>query len=188
MSNHPKPIPPGQRSAPSAPKRRKTGEVFIVLAVVLLAGLGIWRWKTQQSDAPTPPAAPVETTSASAPSAEADTTDVAAVARPDFEKLVANWIRPDGGYILQFKSVDAEGTIDAGYFNPRPINVAKAVASMDGGALKVVVELRDVKYPGSTYTLTYDASTDQLRGNYFQAVEQSNFEVFFQRWKPGAGN
>lgn len=52
----------------------------------------------------------------------------------------------------------------AGYFNPKSIRVAKAEASRDGGALKVFVELRDVNYPGSTYTLTYDHAGDQLQG------------------------
>ena len=43
------------------------------------------------------------------------------------------------------------------------------------------IELRDVNYPGSTYTLTYDPATDQLSGNYFQAVRRENFDVVFVR-------
>jgi hypothetical protein len=32
---------------------------------------------------------------------------------------------------------------------------------------------------GSTYTLTYDPASDQLKGIYYQAVEQQRFDVAF---------
>ena len=48
---------------------------------------------------------------------------------------------------------------------------------------KFFIELRDVNYPGSTYTLTYDLASDQLKGIYFQAAEQQRFEVAFVRVK-----
>ena len=70
-----------------------------------------------------------------------------------------------------------------GYFNPKSIHVAKAEASRDGDATKVFIELRDVNYPGSTYTLTYDPASDQLKGIYYQAAEQQRFPVIFMRMK-----
>ena len=100
-----------------------------------------------------------------------------------FEVLEGRWLRPDGGYIVQIRSVDASGTMDAGYFNPRPINVSKAQAMRDGGKMKVLIELSDVGYPGSTYTLTYDPKEDVLRGVYFQAAVKQNFDVYFTRMK-----
>lgn len=100
-----------------------------------------------------------------------------------FDALNGRWHRPDGGYILEIRSVDASGKIDGMYLNPKPINIAKAEATRDGSAVKVFVELRAANYPGSTYTLTYDPQQDQLRGNYFQAVEQQNFNVYFVRTK-----
>jgi len=48
----------------------------------------------------------------------------------------------------------------------------------DGG---YVLELRDVNYPGSTYTLQYDASYDRLEGTYFQAVHRQTFDIEFVR-------
>jgi hypothetical protein len=39
------------------------------------------------------------------------------------------------------------------YFNPNPINVARANWESNYGNFKIVVEMRDVNYPGSTYTL-----------------------------------
>ena len=71
--------------------------------------------------------------------------------------------------------------MDAAYFNPGPIHVAKAEASQEGAVTKLFIELRDVNYPGSTYTLVYDAASDRLTGIYFQAVLQQRYEVFFVR-------
>src|ERR1035441_6979673 len=46
----------------------------------------------------------------------------AAALSPELAKLVGKWERPDGGYILEIKSVDPSGKLYAGYFNPDPIN------------------------------------------------------------------
>jgi hypothetical protein len=100
-----------------------------------------------------------------------------------FEALEGRWLRPDGGYIIQIRSVDGSGKIDAGYFNPRPINVSKAEAKQESGKLKVFIELRDTGYPGSTYTLTYDPKDDELRGVYYQAAMKQSFDVYFTRMK-----
>ena len=100
-----------------------------------------------------------------------------------FDNLNGRWLRPDGGYVLEIRSVDAGGKIDAFYFNPKPINIAKAEATRDGSTVKVFVELRAPNYPGSTYTLTYDREHDQLKGIYFQAVQRQNFDVYFVRMK-----
>jgi hypothetical protein len=100
-----------------------------------------------------------------------------------FEVLQGRWLRPDGGYIIQVKSVDSGGKMDAGYFNPRPINVSKAQATKDGSKMKVFVELSDVGYPGSTYTLSYDPKEDVLRGVYYQAVVKQSYDVYFTRMK-----
>lgn len=101
----------------------------------------------------------------------------------DFETLRGRWLRPDGGYVLEIRRVDANGAIDAAYFNPNPIHIGKAEAAHAGASVTVAVELRAPNYPGSTYKLTYDPRTDVLRGNYFQAVERQNFDVVFVRMK-----
>ena len=118
-----------------------------------------------------------------APSSTASNAVAAAAARPEFAKLAGKWERPDGGYVLEIKGVDAAGTMDAGYFNPNPIHVARAAAIYKDGAARVFVELRDVNYPGSTYSLTYDPQSDQLYGQYFQAAMQQTFDVTFARQK-----
>ena len=84
---------------------------------------------------------------------------------------------------MEVKSIAPNGSMDAAYFNPRSIHVARAEASRDGDATKVFIELRDLNYPGSTYTLTYEPVNDQFRGIYYQAVERQRFEVVFERIK-----
>jgi hypothetical protein len=94
------------------------------------------------------------------------------------------WRRADGGYTIDIGSVESGGKLTAAYFNPRPLNVAKAEASLEGTTLWVFIELRDVNYPDSTYQLTYDATDDRLKGNYFQAALREICDVYFVRLKP----
>ena len=116
-----------------------------------------------------------------APTSQTTNTSVSSEALSSFDKLKGRWQRPDGGYIVEVRSVDDTGRMDAAYFNPRQINVSKAVALRDGGVTKVFIELRDVNYPGSTYTLAYDPVSDRLAGTYYQALQQQSFEVLFAR-------
>jgi uncharacterized protein (DUF2147 family) len=121
---------------------------------------------------------------AESPGPSATTEGMAApAAKADFDRLKGRWQRPDGGYVIEIKDIDASGKMAAGYFNPRPINVSQAEAALDGTTLKVFIELRDVNYPGATYHLTYDPESDQLRGVYFQPKLQQRFDVFFVRMK-----
>jgi hypothetical protein len=104
-----------------------------------------------------------------------------AQATPEMSTLTGRWVRSDGGYAIVIKSVDPSGKADATYFNPNPINVSKAEVSVEGGSLRLFIELRGVGYPGSTYTLTYVPTGDRLTGAYFQAALQQTFAVVFQR-------
>ena len=141
-----------------------------VLAAVVLLGLMVsCGSKTETSSPP-----PVPQTNAA---------PAAAAASPELAKLVGKWQRPDGGYIVDIRGVDSSGKLDVGYFNPNPINVSRAAAWRDKGATKLVIELRDVNYPGSTYTLELNPQTDQLFGQYFQATLRETFEVVFSRLK-----
>lgn len=98
-----------------------------------------------------------------------------------YERLAGKWLRPDGGYILQLWDAGSKGTLKARYYNPKSINVQSASWQSIEGNLNVIIELRDVHYPGSTYNLRYDPVTDRLKGKYFQAVMGQTFEVEFVR-------
>lgn len=108
----------------------------------------------------------------------------AASATSAFEKLKGRWLRDSGGYTIEIRGVGPGGKLEAAYFNPKSIHVGKAEASQQGGTVKVFIELRDVNYPGSTYTLVHDAKNDRLVGRYFQAVAGETFAVYFVRLKP----
>jgi hypothetical protein len=101
----------------------------------------------------------------------------------DPRKLIGRWTRPDGGYTIQIRDVDARGLADAGYFNPRPIHVSQAVVTRRDRGLELFIELQDAGYPGSTYTLLYDAQRDLLGGIYYQAALNQSFDVMFLRAK-----
>jgi len=105
------------------------------------------------------------------------------VVKIDEQRLIGRWVRPDGGYTLELKEIKKDGTLKAAYFNPRPINVAKAELKHKDGKLTVFIELRDVNYPGSQYNLQYDPKTDRLIGTYFQAVQGETYAVEFLRAK-----
>ncbi|MBL8419575.1 MAG: hypothetical protein JNK92_02970 [Dechloromonas sp.] len=111
---------------------------------------------------------------AEAPAAQADAA---------FAALPGRWVRPDGGYVINIKSVDASGKLHAAYANPNPLPFATAEAAREGKTIKLFFELRAGGYNGSTYTLTYDAAADVLKGVYYQAVVQQKFDVFFTRAK-----
>ena len=97
--------------------------------------------------------------------------------------LRGSWVRPDGGYVIDVKSVGADGKLYASHANPRPLPFAKAEATRDGRLIKLSFDLRAGGYNGSTYTLTYDAANDVLKGVYHQAVAKEKFDVLFQRVK-----
>jgi hypothetical protein len=100
---------------------------------------------------------------------------------PEPGVLRGRWAREDGDYTLAVKDVRIDGSADVEYLNPNSIHVGAARAGEKEGKLVLSVELRDENYPGSTYSLVYDRESDQLRGEYYQAVEQSTFPVVFRR-------
>lgn len=101
--------------------------------------------------------------------------------RVNMQKLVGRWLRTDSTYVIEIREVSPDGTLRAGYFNPRPINVSAAKVENKSGTLEVFVELHDAGYPGSNYTLSYNPKTDALAGTYFQATMQQKFDVAFMR-------
>lgn len=96
-------------------------------------------------------------------------------------RLKGRWQRSDGNYYLQIYSLSADSTLKAGYFNPGSVNVESGEWISQEGKLYVRIILRDVNYPGSTYILEYLPGKDALAGNYFQAVDGVDYDVFFSR-------
>jgi len=145
--------------------------MWLVIATAVGALALVVYWQTRTSDR-TPPAATGGTVEVSAGDASRS---------PGLESLVGRWVRTDYPYVIDIRAVDYDGSVEASYYNPRPIRVARAEVRPERGQLVVTVELRDVNYPGSTYTLVYDRDRDLLLGEYFQAVERQTFAVAFAR-------
>jgi hypothetical protein len=101
----------------------------------------------------------------------------------EVQRMMGNWLRSDGTYRLDLRAAEADGVVRAGYFNPKSINVSRSVWMRGPEGLRVIVELNDVGYPGSTYVLSYEASADRLVGIYNQAGTGQSFEVDFVRMK-----
>ncbi len=99
----------------------------------------------------------------------------------DKNLLAGDWVRTDAGYLIKIININVDGTLEAQYFNPKPINVGNANWEESHGNLTITVELRDVNYPGSKYTLHYLPDRDVLAGDYYQAVQGLNFYVEFIR-------
>lgn len=142
------------------PRRNIRKVVFLSAAAAILVVTGFWFLKSRNSGVPAP-------------------TSSSAGIQTGFQQLKGRWHRSDADYVIDIKDVDGNGRMEASYFNPRSIRVARAEASRQGDSLKVAIELRDVGYPGSTYDLTYDGSSGVLRGKYYQAVLKENFDVVF---------
>ena len=104
----------------------------------------------------------------------------------EFDTLKGKWVRPDGGYMLEIRKLLPDNALEVAYFNPNPIHVGQAKLFKERGFTKVFVELQDVNYPGSTYTLIYDKENDLLRGVYYQATQQEEYPIFFERLPPGS--
>jgi uncharacterized protein (DUF2147 family) len=164
---------PRTKSETSCKKDRSNRIGLIVLLAVVsvaaLTGYYFYRKSTgaERSEVPVAATGPV--------ASQADTQEDA----HGFQPLIGRWRRPDGGYVIEIRGIDADGKIDAGYFNPRPINVARAEASRDVDGLKVFVELQDVGYPGATYSLIYNPRQNVLEGLYYQPAAGQTFEVVF---------
>ena len=97
--------------------------------------------------------------------------------------LKGKWLRSDGTYTIEIFSIKDNGVMDAGYFNPNPINVGKSGWSFRNGEIVYEIIMKDINYPGSKYNLIYDKKNDCLVGNYFQAVQGINYDVLFTRNK-----
>ncbi len=108
--------------------------------------------------------------------------DTKIVKKVSADTLLGQWLRPDGNYILEISKISDDRTIEAKYFNPNPIHVARAELLMSEG-LKIQVEFADKGYEGSTYDLIYDPGQDALIGTYYQATMGQTYQIGFVRIK-----
>lgn len=97
------------------------------------------------------------------------------------QHLAGQWVRPDGGYRLVIENVKPDGSLNASYFNPKKINVSTSNWKLEDNRIHLLIELRDINYPGSKYNLAYTSEQDVLIGTYFLAVTKETYSVRFLR-------
>jgi 4-amino-4-deoxy-L-arabinose transferase-like glycosyltransferase len=162
------------RKPVQAPPKKRIPVIWLALAIVAAVGAAILVTVNLRSNGPNQNS----NSDAAAPQTQSS---AAAGQNQGFDNLIGRWLRPDGGYIIEIRSISADGRMDAVYLNPRSIHVARAEASWKKGRQAVFIELQDTGYPGSTYTLDYNPDQDIFTGVYFQAAIKKGFEVVFVR-------
>ena len=111
-----------------------------------------------------------------------DTEPVVTKIDAPLDTILGRWLRPDGNYVIQINSIDSKNQIDAQYFNPRPIKIARAEL-IPGDNYRIFIEFDDEGYKGSSYDLIYDPAQDALSGKYFQATYGQTYQIGFVRLK-----
>jgi hypothetical protein len=159
-----------RRNAPGS--RSRVAWIWISIVVVAVVAGVVWRVGGSGSESTALSGRDVMPAAAPA---------ISALTVADAQVLSGHWVRTDSPYVLEIVSAAEDGSLEAAYYNPRPINVSRAAFRVVDGTFEVFVELRDVNYPGSTYTLRYDAADDVLRGVYFQAALGQSYDVTFAR-------
>ncbi len=155
---------PPVRSSHSARRR-----VFAAVAIVAVVVAIWWGWTNRRGATPH--------TDRSA----GDVNAVALLSPESAQRLIGRWQRTDAGYVLDIRSIDRFGSVDARYLNPNPIHVSQARVSETDDQLELFIELVDVGYPGATYRLGYSPEYDVLAGLYHQPTAGQDFEVAFER-------
>jgi hypothetical protein len=158
------------KKSKTTPVAKKKSPLWMVVVVIAVASIGGILWRNYSAH---------KNTNNSPTSTIPANVQVTA----DQHLLVGRWTRTDsdGAYVIEIKSAGADGKLEASYFNPSPIKIGHAEWQKKNNGLMIVVELRDVNYPGSTYTLNFISAENRMTGNYYQAVEGANFDVEFVR-------
>ncbi|MGD8338691.1 MAG: hypothetical protein PVG81_05850 [Desulfobacterales bacterium] len=148
-----------RKPAPTSSKRRFPVIWVVLGSVVLAIAAGIFLYYLLYAESRQTTA----TTSGQSSSKKAMPTLMA----DQFRNLIGRWRRVDGRYIIDIRRIGANGQMDATYYNPKSIHVSRAEVSLNDGELSIFIELKDVGYPGSAYTLSYHPRQDILSGVYF---------------------
>src|SRR5215475_3216301 len=91
--------------APTVGRRKFPLAATLVLVFAVVGALGFWRMGSRPTETQPTVAAATETPGGQTPASEVG-------AAPEFQRLKGRWQRPDGGYIVEVKSVDDSGRMD----------------------------------------------------------------------------
>ena len=102
------------------------------------------------------------------------------------DSFIGRWVRIDGSYLLEIKAINDDDSIEAAYFNPKPINVVEAKVVREEDKVGIFVKLRDVHYPGSYYALNHYEEKDSLYRPVISLRRSSQAGAFFNWLIPSA--
>lgn len=94
---------------------------------------------------------------------------------------LGKWQRTDGDYLIELSNIKTDSTLEAAYLNPNPIHVSETAWKVNDGYIYFFIKLDDEGYPGSFYSLGYYPEEDRLYGFYYQALQQQQYDVIFER-------
>jgi hypothetical protein len=106
------------------------------------------------------------------------------VSWPGFQVLRGLWQDRNGMGVMQIKKINPTGGIEIQYSELEPVHVTQAQAARDGKTTKVLISLRYSNSSYSTYDLTYNPQSDQLKGIFWRKGSFKTTEVVFDRLGP----
>src|SRR4051794_8662857 len=111
--------------------------LIATLLVTVLTGCQ----KTETRPQPgTATAGAASTPAASGSTSAAPAAKAAAPALPEaVRKVLGRWLRSDGTYVLELRDADMSGKVEAYYYNPKSINVSRAIWMQGPAGLQVMV-------------------------------------------------
>jgi hypothetical protein len=93
------------------------------------------------------------------------------------------WGRADGPGEINISEVLDNGVLKTTFYNPKLINIEKAVWTNSSDVLRIYILLRDDSNPDSSFSLNYLPEKDLLIGVYFDGLTKESYAVTFKRVK-----
>jgi hypothetical protein len=93
------------------------------------------------------------------------------------------WGRIDGLGEINISQVMDNGLLKATFYNPKLVNIEKAIWTNSSEVLRIYILLREDSYPGSGFSLNYSSEKDLLVGFYYDALVNESYAVTFKRVK-----
>jgi hypothetical protein len=93
------------------------------------------------------------------------------------------WGRTDGPGEINISEVMDNGVLKVTFYNPKLINIEKAVWTNSSDVLRIHILLKEDSYPGSSFSLNYLPEKDLFIGVYFDGLTKESYPVSFKRVK-----
>jgi hypothetical protein len=110
-------------------------------------------------------------------------TDTKCLDQQDENLIKGVWGRTDAVGEINISEILDNGLLKTTFYNPKMINIEKAIWTNSSDVLRIYILFREDKYPGSSFSLNYLPEKDLLLGVYFDALTNESYSVAFKRVK-----